>query len=245
VSVVSAVSFTGVLTLSLQTSVLKKILIYLVGFSAGALLGGALIHLLPRAVSTAGSLNLRISLYAMSGIFVFFLVEKFVHWKHRHGTGKRQGADDSEPPMHLGVMNLVGDGAHNFIDGLVIAASYLAGYQVGLTTTIAVILHEIPQEIGDFGVLLYAGFERKKALLFNFFTAVTALAGAVAALLVGRLFENFSPALVPFTAGGFLYIAAADLIPELQKEQSPVRSVIQFIALLCGVGLMIGFTLME
>jgi zinc and cadmium transporter len=145
----------------------------------------------------------------------------------------------------MGVMNVVGDGFHNLIDGLVIGGSYLVSVPLGLATTLAVIFHEIPQEIGDFGILLHAGFNKAKALLLNFVSALAAFLGAVVALAIGSRVAGFSEFLIPFTAGGFIYIAGSDLIPELHKEVKPSRSFFQFVALLLGLLLMLAFTFLE
>ena len=174
VVIVSLVSFIGIATLSMQISRLKKILIYLVSFSAGALFGDAFIHLLPEIVEEAG-FEFIISLYTLTGIAVFFVLEKVVQWHHYLLPHTKE---QSHP---FAIMNLVGDGVHNFIDGLIIGASYLAGIPVGIATTIAVIFHEIPQEVGDFGVLLHGGFKIKKAVLFNFLTAALAILGMMSA----------------------------------------------------------------
>ena len=191
----------------------------MVAFSAGALLGDALLHLIPESIEENGFSN-SISLYVIAGILIFFILEKIVHWRHCHEI-----SCDSHP-HHLATMNLVGDGVHNLIDGMVIAGSY------------SVILHEIPQEIGDFGVLLYAGIKPKKAIIYNFISALSAIIGAIIALAIGSHAENFTSIIVPLTAGGFIYIAGSDLIPELHKEVKLSKSFVQFIAILMGIGLM-------
>jgi len=141
-------------------------------------------------------------------------------------------------------MNLVGDFFHNFIDGMIIAGSYLANIQLGITTTLAVILHEIPQEIGDFGVLLYSGLKKYRALLYNFLSALAAILGAIIILAIGKTFD-LTAFLLPFTAGGFMYIAGSDLIPELQKEFKIKKSLIQFLFLVLGMLVMLGFVFLE
>jgi len=223
VFIVSLIAFIGILTISIKEKKLEKIVLYLVSLAAGALFGGAFIHLIPEAVEDIG-FNLNISLYILIGIVTMFVAEKFICWRHCH-KGKC--------PIHsFAYMNLIGDGVHNFIDGLIIGASYLVSIPIGLATTLAVILHEIPQEIGDFGVLLHGGFSRKKALLLNFATALTAIIGTVTALLTSALTENITIFLIPFAAGGFIYIAGSDLIPELHKERGLKKSLAQFIIFL-------------
>jgi zinc and cadmium transporter len=232
VILVSLISLIGVVTLAFKPSLLKKCLICFVSFSAGALLGDVFIHLLPEIVEKNG-FGLSISLYILFGIVFSFILEKVIHWRHcHHPTSK-------EHPHPFAIMNLVGDFFHNFLDGLIIGASYLASIPVGIATTIAVILHEIPQEIGDFGVLLHGGYSKGKALFLNFVIALTAILGAiVAVVLVGRV-ENALIFLVPFAAGNFLYIASADLIPELHKyEFSTTGSVFQLFMMVLGMGVM-------
>ena len=235
VIVVSLISFVGALTLAIRISLLKKILIYTVSFSTGALLGDAFIHLLPEAVKTSG-FTLNISSYLLIGILLSFLVEKIINWRHCHIHPNTK--DHIHP---FAIMNLFGDAIHNLIDGLVIGASYLASFPIGVATTLAVILHEIPQEMGDFGVLLHGGFSKKKALLFNFLTALTAVLGAVISLVLSNYVKNLTIFLIPFAAGGFIYIAGADLIPELHKEVKVKNSLLQFLAIVLGVLIMIAF----
>jgi len=233
VIIVSLISFVGILFLAFKLDTLKKFLLLLVSFSAGALIGGAFLHLLPEAVEEFG-FTLNISLFFIFGIILFFIVEKFIHWHHCH---------DPECKHHIksfAYMNLVGDGVHNLIDGAVIAGAYLVSIPLGITTTIAVILHEIPQEIGDFGVLIHGGFSKARALFMNFLTALTAILGAVITLLIASKIENLTMFLIPFTAGGFIYIAAADLIPELHKETFISKSVLQLIFIILGIAIMYG-----
>lgn len=229
---VSLLSFIGIVTLSLKDKVLKKILLFLVSFSAGALFGGAFIHLLPEAVAEYGFTTM-LSLSLLSGIFTFFILEKFIHWRHCHIP------TSEEHPHPFAFMNLVGDALHNLIDGLVIGSAYLLSIPVGMAATIAVILHEIPQEIGDFGVLIHGGFSKSKALLFNFLTALTSILGVVIALLLNGYIGNISYYLVPFAAGGFIYIAGSDLIPELKKVTSLRSAFTQLFGLVLGVGIMV------
>jgi zinc and cadmium transporter len=237
VILVSLVSLIGLFTFKLSDSVLKKVLIYFVSFSVGGLLGDAFLHLLPEAIELNSQVNL--ALYILSGIIISFGIEKFVHWRHCHiPTSKSH-------PHPFVIMNLVGDAVHNFIDGLVIGASYLTSLPVGIATTIAIMLHEIPQEIGDFGVMVHGGVKRKRALLLNFVTALTAIAGTVISLSVGSYATAFKSFLIPFAAGSFIYIAASDLIPELHKETKPIISVLQLVTLIFGIGIMYLFLFFE
>lgn len=227
VAAVSLIAFIGIIFIGLKEKILKRLLMGLVSFASGSLLGGALIHLLPEALEidqTATPFY-----YVLLGIIVFFAMEKFLYWRHCH---------EEECPVHMFVyLNLFGDGLHNFIDGMIIAATYMISFDLGVATTLAVVFHEIPQEIGDFGVLIYGGFSKKKALTYNFASAVTAILGAITTYFIAYL-QSIEALLVPFAAGGFIYIAAADLIPELHKKFRVQDSVIQLIAIILGIGLM-------
>jgi len=239
VLIVSLISFIGILTLSMNTDRLRKILIYLISFSAGSLFGDAFIHLLPEIVEETGGFGLNISLYILSGIVIFFVLEKVIHWQHCH-------MPITKTHVHpFAYTNLVGDGLHNFIDGMIIAGSYLVSVPAGIATTIAVLLHEIPQEIGDFGVLLHGGFSKGKALLMNFASALTAVLGAVVTLLLAGTVESITSIIVPIAIGGFLYIAGSDLIPELHKETAMGKAIIQVIIFILGIAIMAALLLLE
>ncbi|MBI2597568.1 MAG: ZIP family metal transporter [Candidatus Diapherotrites archaeon] len=235
---VSLLSFIGAFTLGINEKSLKKIMLLLVGFSAGALFGDAFIHLLPEAVEESG-FEFEISLAILSGIAVFFILEKIIKWHHHHNVSEKNEIHS------FGYMNLLGDALHNFIDGALIAGSYLASVQVGVATTIAVVLHEIPQEMGDFGVLLHSGFSKRKALLFNFFSALTAVFGAIIVLYFYSIIDNFEVLLVSFTVGGFVYIAGSDLIPELHHEEGIKNSIAQIIVFLLGIAAMGALLVLE
>ena len=155
-------------------------------------------------------------------------MERFLHWRHCH----EEGVCKTHAFTYL---TLVGDGFHNFIDGMVIAASFVVSFQLGLITTLAIILHEIPQELSDFAVLVYGGFSKKKALLFNFVSALTAMIGALVGYFIIDYIQGFSNFILPLTAGGFIYIATSDLIPELHKENDLKRSMAAFSAFLLGI----------
>ena len=239
VLIVSLISFIGILTISLNPKTLKKCLIYLVSFSAGALLGDAFIHLLPETVEENG-FGISVSVYIISGILFSFIIEKIISWRHcHHPTSK-------EHPHPFAIMNLVGDFFHNFIDGLIIGASYLASIPVGIATTIAVVLHEIPQEIGDFGVLMHGGFSKTKALFLNFITALSAIVGAIISFILASKVEGSLLFLIPFAAGNFIYIASSDLIPELHKYQFTTKSsIVQLLTIILGIIAMMTLLLFE
>ncbi|MBI2667123.1 ZIP family metal transporter [Candidatus Woesearchaeota archaeon] len=247
VVVVSLVSFVGAASLFLKHRKLDQILLTLVSLSAGTLFGGAFLHLLPEAVEELG-FTLQVSLTLLLGVVVFFLLEKIIHYHHYCVPEELNQSSKKHPHRsreHIGVVNLAGDGLHNFLDGLAIAGAYLVSIPVGIATTIAVILHEVPQELADFGVLLYAGYSKKKALLLNFLSAAVAILGAVIGIIFGSRVETFSQWILPFAAGGFLYIAGSNLIPELHKECDLRESVVHFIALLAGIGLMVALLGLE
>ena len=199
-----------------------------------------LIHLIPEAFEELG-INLATSLYILLGILLFFILEKILRWHHCHLPA-------SSGHLHPVVtLNLFGDAFHNLIDGMIIGASFSVSIPIGITTTLAVILHEIPQEIGDFGILVHGGFSVRKALVFNFLCSLTAILGALISLLVGPHVEGYSLYLLPITAGGFIYIAGSDLIPELQHkcDLKISNTLWQFILITVGIGIMALLTLME
>jgi len=218
---------------------LKKILLYFVSFSAGGLFGDAFIHLIPEAMEES-SFVINVSLSILFGIIFSFIVERFLQWRHCHIP------TSEEHPHSFAYMNLFGDSVHNFIDGLIIGGSYLANIPLGVATTLAVVFHEIPQEIGDFGVLMYGGFNKSRALFFNFLTALTAIFGAIAALSLSSLVQGSIPLLIPFAAGNFIYIAGSDLIPELRKEEpEPLKSALQLTALVLGVLILLSLVFLK
>lgn len=235
---VSLISLIGAFSIVLKDAKLHRFLKYFVSFSAGALLGDVFIHLLPEVVEEAG-FTPSISFYILLGIVATFIVEKIVHWHHQHS----EDCEDKKHPITF--MTLFGDGIHNFIDGLVIGSSYLVSPAVGVATTLAVVLHEIPQEIGNFGVLLHGGYSKTKALLLNLLTAVTAIVGTIVALMLGNQMSGSVVFLSAFAAGNFIYIAGSDLIPDMHREMGVKKSVLQFATLLLGIGVMMLLTFLE
>jgi len=238
VLVVSLVSLIGIFTLSLREEILKKYVFVFISLAVGALLGDAFIHLIPEAFEN--SLNIILtSILVITGVLIFFILEKFLHWHHH-------GEDVNEEHVHpVGKLILFSDGVHNFIDGVIIGASFLINIPVGIATTIAVILHEIPQEIGDFAVLLHAGYTKARALWLNFLSAVLSIVGLLTIFILNQNQEVIVFYLLPIAAGGFIYVAVADLIPELQKTKKGWYSIIQIITVIIGVGLMLMLTLLE
>ena len=223
--VVSLISLVGIFTLGVKTKIFDNILVLLVGFAAGALIGSAFLHLLPEAIEQSGSEL--VFFYVLIGFTIFFLMERYLYWRHCHN-----GVCDVHTFTYL---NLIGDGVHNFTDGLIIAASFTTDVKLGIITTLAVIFHEIPQEIGDFGILVYGGFSKTKALFFNFICALMAILGAVLGYVLSGIIANVSTFLISFTAGGFIYIAASDLIPELHKQKDTKRANVAFGTFILGL----------
>ncbi len=227
VLIVSLISLVGIIALSIKTEKLQKILIYLISFSAGALFADAFLHLLPE--TSKNGVTLATSIFILIGILIFFSIEKLVHWQHCH-------MPITEKHVHsFAIVNLVGDGFHNFMDGLIIAASYMLSVPVGIATTVAVIIHEIPQEIGDFGVLIHGGFTNTKALMLNLASALLAVIGAVVAILLNGKIANIAEIITPIAIGGFIYIAGSDLIPELHKDFSTKKALIQLFFFVLGI----------
>jgi zinc and cadmium transporter len=236
VGAVSLVSLIGITTLSLKQDFLKRALFLLISLAAGALLGDAFIHLLPEAFEEASD-PLTVSLLVLAGILTFFVLEKFLHWHHSHGEDEFSAEHARIHPV--GHLVLVSDGVHNLVDGLAIGAAFLVSPEVGIATAIAIALHEIPQEIGDFGLLIHAGFSRTKALLLNFASALTAFLGLGLAFWLSSLGDSLAPLIAAFAAGNFIYIALADLVPELQKTKGGGRSVLQFVVIVIGLAAMV------
>jgi len=227
VGLVSLVSLVGLFTISIKENVLKKYVLLLVSLAIGALLGDAFIHIIPEAFEEIGSASL-VSILVISGVILFFIVEKLLHWHHHE-----LDADKHVNPV--GKIILISDGLHNLVDGIIIGVSYMVSIEVGIATTIAVLLHEIPQEIGDFGVLLHAGYTRAKALLYNFYSALFAIVGLGLSFVLHQYVEVITLWFLPIAAGGFIYIAVADLIPELHKSVKKSQSVFQIIFVIVGV----------
>ncbi|HNX82541.1 MAG TPA: ZIP family metal transporter, partial [Candidatus Omnitrophota bacterium] len=226
--VVSLISFVGVITLLLKENVLEKILLLLISFSAGALIGGAFLHLIPEAVEKSGQSG--VYLFVIVGFILFFILEKYLHWRHCH-----KGKCDIHTFTYL---NLVGDGVHNFIDGLIIGSSFVVSVNFGIATSFAIIMHEIPQEIGDFGVLVYGGLNKNKALFYNFLSAITAVIGTVIGYALANTSDDFLKLLMPVAAGGFIYIASCDLIPELHKQSDIKKATLSMVVFILGVAFM-------
>ncbi|MDD4989869.1 MAG: ZIP family metal transporter [Candidatus Pacebacteria bacterium] len=237
---VSLLSFVGVLTLFFKERLLNKILLFLVAFSAGALLGGAFLHLLPEAVETAGEANiLKVFVFVLLGFCLFYVLEEFIRWHHHHST-RHTGEDYCDKGIKpFSYLILFSDGLHNFLDGLVIAGAFVFSPMAGLTTVLAIALHEIPQELGDFGVLVYGGFKKYRALLVNFLSGLVAVLGALIGYFISNQIGDNIVYFLPFAAGNFIYIACSDLIPEIKKDFSLKKSFGYFCVFTLGILLML------
>jgi len=236
VIVVSAISVIGIFFIFLKKEKLNSLLLFLVSLAAGSLLGGAFLHLIPEIIEGTG-FTFSVSLLLLGGILLFFSIEHFIQWRHCHiPTSKSH-------PHSLGTMNIIGDGIHNFTDGILIGAAWMFSSEIGLATTLAIILHEIPQEISDFGILLRAGFLKRKALLFNFYAACTSIFGTILTLWAGNEVENISVYILPVAAGGFIYLASSSLLPEILKETTRRNYLVHLFFILLGLALMYLFSL--
>ena len=238
---ISLIAFVGVLVLFLKERLLSKVLLILVAFSAGALIGGAFLHLIPEAIAKVGveeKAILKIFLYLLFGFCIFFVLEQFIRWHHHH-------AKEHPEIMPFSYLILISDAIHNFIDGLIIAGSFVIGFPIGIATALAVAIHEIPQEIGDYGVLIYGGFKKVKALFLNFLSAITIIFGGIAGFLLSEKIGQSIIFLLPFAAGNFIYIACSDLISEIKQKTGFRESIIHFFTFLLGLGVMIIFKLIN
>jgi zinc and cadmium transporter len=242
VFVISLISLIGAVTLTLEPRRLERMLFLLVSLAVGALLGGAVIHLIPRAYETLGGDGTLVGLLVLAGVLAFFILEKFLHWRHDHAVPVIDGGAAQEGGIRpFATINLVGNGAHSLLDGMVIAAAYLVSLPAGLVATVAVALHEIPQKMGAFGVLVAGGYRPRRALLYNFLVSLAGVVGALVSLVLGALVEGYAPFLLPITAGTFIYVAGSDLIPELHHHHSrpAIKSLWQFMMIVLGIGLML------
>ena len=228
-----------------------------VAFATGTILATALFDLIPESLHHLEELNaegasITLSLvfsFIIIGFIVFFIIERFIYWFHGHAhekedkyvcyeslTGDNDLTIGGERNIKSFVfLNLIGDGLHNFLDGVIIMVAFLSGMRNGVVVTLAVLFHELPQEIGDFGILMYGGFTKKKALLFNFSSALVALLGGLLAFILSDVVEIFNLFFLAFSGGGFIYIASTELMPELIKEKDMKKSIIQAMIFLSGV----------
>ncbi len=238
---VSIVSLVGIFALFINQEKLKGSLQFLVSLAVGVLLGDAFLHLIPDAIKRTGNVEM-VLLVTIIGILLFFFLEKVVRWQHQHETFDLKNIPKTKP---LARMNLIGDAVHNFIDGTLIGGSFLISPALGITTTIAIIIHEIPQEIGDIGALVYGGYTPKKAVLYNFLCSLTCILGAVVILIFGSIVELPVIYMLPIAAGGFIYIASSDFIPELHNKSAFTHQMVQGLMISIGVASMLAITIVE
>ncbi|MBU2025889.1 MAG: ZIP family metal transporter [Patescibacteria group bacterium] len=230
VFLVSVISLIGIVTVGMDQKKLSRVVFWLVSLSVGTLLGGAFFHLIPESLELSGSNTDQTWFGVLGGILLFFILEKIIHWHHCHHLPA--GACR----LHqIATVNISGDVLHNFIDGILIGGSFLVSPELGVSTTVAIALHELPQEIGDFGILIHAGYSRRKALGYNFLSALSAFMGLFLVFIFRQGAWQVNEYLLSVTAGGFIYIASSDLIPELQKERNFWRSFFQLVCIGIGV----------
>ncbi len=226
----SLIALVGLFTLILKEATLRKIILPLVAMSAGALLGGAFLHMIPESIGKFKT-NQMVFIWVLIGFSIFFLLEQFIHWHHCH----RVPSEHKQPVTYL---ILIADAIHNLIGGLAIAGAFIVDMRMGIVTWIAAAAHEIPQELGDFGILIHGGWSKKKALIFNFISASTIILGALLAYFLSN-YINIA-FLVPLAAGNFIYIACSDLIPEIKHGCSIKNNIIHFIFFILGILLIYG-----
>jgi zinc and cadmium transporter len=245
VTIVSLISLIGAFFLVFQVKKLEKILFYMVSFSAGAILGDVFVHLLPELILEFNQVK-KSFILILIGIIIFAVFEKCIIWWHHHVPIEDDHSHNSKSQLGATVQIsslswtiLLGDGLHNFIDGMIIAGSFLVSIPTGIATTIAVAFHEIPHEIGNLGVLINAGLNKKRALFLNFLSALPAILGAILVLVVGYKISSFNFYILAFTIGGFIYIACSDLIPELHSKHLKFsQACAQLFIFLLGIGIM-------
>lgn len=236
VILVSIIAVIAAIPFFLKKQIPHSVLIILMSLSVGTLLGGVFLHFLPELAEEGYTTSVALSI--IGGFIVFLLLEKLIHWHHAKKSEESCECGHSHG-YHLAPLNIIGDGMHNFLDGLVIAGSYAVSLPLGIAATISVIFHEIPQEIADFGILLYAGLTKTKAILFNFLSATAAILGAITGILFTQHIHWFSDMIIPFAVGNFIYIAASNLVPEIHKHSKTKETILHIIAICAGVGIML------
>ncbi len=239
VIIVSLISVIFTIPFFFKKKISSRFLLFLLSISVGVLLSTVFMDFLPEIFSHKYTLG--IALYFLLGFLVMFILEKFVHFQHNQKFEETESGHGHA--YNLAPINLIGDGIHNFLDGLVIAGSYAVNVGLGIAATISIIFHEIPQEIADFGVLLYSGMSKKKALIFNFLSAATAIMGTIVGLVLVNKLSGFNEFIIPFAAGNFIYIAASNLIPQLHRQHNLKDSLLHIFAIILGIGIITLITL--
>lgn len=233
---VSLVSLLGLATLSMKADSLRKMLPYMLALAVGAMFGNAFLHMIPESVEHSGTLLTLVA--GVAGFAAFFYVEKRLHCKH-------ECASPGHGAHPVGYMSLIADGLENMVDGTIIAAAYLVDIPTGIAATMAVFVHELPTEVGDFGVLVHSGFSRKKALLLNLATGLVAVGAAATTLVLGNVTAELTHYVIPFAAGAFVYIAAVRLVPRMLAERATSSTVLQVVAAIVGFAAMYGLLFLE
>ena len=255
--VIGSLSLIGAFMISIREKTLDKILFILIAFGTGTILASALFDLIPESLHHLEELNAEgatitessLFIFVIFGFVMFFIIERFIYWFHGHAHEKDDqlvcyaGIDEGggmsinrgNKIKNFALLNLIGDGLHNFLDGVIIMVAFMSGTRNGIIVTLAVLFHEFPQEIGDFGILIYGGFSKKKALFFNFLSGMVALLGGLLAFVLSDVLELFNFFFLAFSGGGFLYIASAELMPELLKQKDLKKSIIQALIFLSGL----------
>jgi zinc and cadmium transporter len=231
---VSLISLIGILTLLFKKDFLNKIIIISVAFAAGTMLGASFFDVLPESIDIFGKNTF---LYALVGILIFFMVERYIHWHHCHRCHEKH--EKIQPSVYL---NLIGDCVHNFIDGTIIAASFLTNLQLGIISTIAIASHEIPQEMGDFAIIVKGGLKPKKGLFYNLLSALLCVIGGLVAIFFVNISQSVRPILLSIAGGGFIYLSLVDIVPDLHKEIKTQTIVIEGFSLLMGILVMFFLT---
>lgn len=227
---ISLISLTGAIIFGIGKKRIEKFLFFIISFSAGSLMGGAFFHLLPESLEKNENVQ-DVFRVVIIGFVVFYIMERILRWHHCHD-------EKCETHKVIGYQNLLGDGVHNFLDGLIIISAFYIDKNLGIAVSISVALHEIPQEISDFGVLLYSGFSRSKAIYYNLISSTLAILGAIAGFMLIEKTDAIAQFLLPFAAGGFIYISASDMIPELHKEKNLKKSFIAFLFFISAIIMM-------
>lgn len=239
---ISLVSFISIVVLLKKINSKSLIVTALVSFAAGSLTGDVFFHLLPEQIEHAEGYSLQLGFGIILGIILMLLVEAYLHCSHDSDEELEKHKKENH---RLAILNIIGDAIHNFLDGIAIAVSFLVSPAAGVASTIAIIMHEIPQELADASVLLYSGWKRSKILLFNFLTALTAVLGAISVFVLSSFIENIEIFLVPIAIGQFLYIALADLVPVIHKKNGWKKYFIEILMFIAGIGVMYLLTFME
>lgn len=255
--IIGSLSLLGAVMISIREKTLDKILFILIAFATGTILASALFDLIPESLHHLKELKTEgaaiaeslLFIFVIFGFVMFFIIERFIYWFHGHAHEKDDqlvcyaGIDEGggmsinkgNKIKSFALLNLIGDGLHNFLDGVIIMVAFMSGTRNGIIVTLAVLFHEFPQEIGDFGILIYGGFSKKKALFFNFLSGMVALLGGLLAFVLSDVLELFNFFFLAFSGGGFLYIASAELMPELLKQEDLKKSIIQALIFLSGL----------